>query len=482
MAIRAVFKPGETKTIVHGLYQWDYGQVIEIESPDLIVSNVEVHFSCENMSEAIVRNSSVLNGVVSAVIPDSCLEQASNVTAWVYVIDGTQGHTALAVTLPIIARKRPSTTEAPTQEHTSKYEELITEVNEAIGALKTGAVVVEKAKNADKSSNSVTAGNAGTAGFAQTAATAEKDKEGNKLVDAYHLNTIGQGNAKYFKDTAVDIDALYKPSQCGVYTIDWETINNYAVTTLPVDVPEGKGAIRLIVEADYNTDNNPTVFQTLKMRGLNAEIGEKILMWTRQYNGTAWTAWQRFVSVDELATGKLNPLRSVWATKADHATNATAANQDNGGRNLQDMLSAGRDGFYDSYDEMHTNIDSGVVMFMVETYETDTGKTRSIANVILDLNTDRDTQSGVFCLKVGTSNPPEIGSHHRLFYLKTTLEESEKDGRTYHKHHIFLYGQTNTDSEYISTWNYINWGDGSYNTSYRVYHKHLVKYPDGVVG
>lgn len=307
MAIKAVFKPGETKTSVQGLYQWDYGQVLEVESPDLIVSNVEVHFSCDTMNEAIVRNCSVLNGVVSAVIPDSCLEQASNVTAWVYVIDGTQGHTALTVTLPIIARKRPSTTDAPTQEHTSKYEELITEVNEAVSALKTGAVVVKRALDADDATYATTAGNASTAGFAQTSATADKDKEGNKLVDAYHLNTIGLGNTKYFTGKNVDIDALYKPSQCGVYTINWDTTVNYSVTTLPNDFPTAGGACKLIVEADYNDDTNPTVFQTLKIRS-NENKG--LLIWTRIHGGETWGEWRRFVSAEELTDGTLVPQRA----------------------------------------------------------------------------------------------------------------------------------------------------------------------------
>ena len=68
------------------------GQTLEIRYAGL-PAVVEVHFACANMDEAIVRSCAALEGVASVEIPDRCVEQTSPITAWVYFIDGTEGHT-----------------------------------------------------------------------------------------------------------------------------------------------------------------------------------------------------------------------------------------------------------------------------------------------------------------------------------------------------------------------------------------------------
>ena len=63
MAIKAVFKSGEKAVTVPGLYQWDYGQVLEIESVELPAANVEVHFSCDNIGILNRERSLIINFV-----------------------------------------------------------------------------------------------------------------------------------------------------------------------------------------------------------------------------------------------------------------------------------------------------------------------------------------------------------------------------------------------------------------------------------
>jgi hypothetical protein len=68
MAIKVHFSAGETTKRTSALYQWDYGQQLEIESADL-PTLVEVHFACPDMSEAIVRVCSVNNGIALFPFP-----------------------------------------------------------------------------------------------------------------------------------------------------------------------------------------------------------------------------------------------------------------------------------------------------------------------------------------------------------------------------------------------------------------------------
>ena len=172
MAIKAVF-PTETRDIsVSGLFQWDYGQILEIESAEIGSEIVEVHFACPSMAEAIVRPCTFSNGVGTVTIPDQCLEQTNTITAWIYEIDGTQGRTIKTITLPIIARKRPGKAHDVPTEYIDKYAELITEVNEAVNAIGSGNIKVANATNADNAAHATTAGNAQNANHATSAGSA----------------------------------------------------------------------------------------------------------------------------------------------------------------------------------------------------------------------------------------------------------------------------------------------------------------------
>ena len=157
MVIKVTLPAGMSSASVSGLHQWDYGQVLEIESPDL-PPIIEVHFSCQGMTEATVRSCSVVDGVASVTIPDECLEQSQPITAWVYEIEGTQGRTTKTITLPVISRIRPRRSETVPVEVVDAYTELITKVNELIDSLATGKVTVGHAETATNANYAASAG------------------------------------------------------------------------------------------------------------------------------------------------------------------------------------------------------------------------------------------------------------------------------------------------------------------------------------
>lgn len=169
MAIKVVFSTGIPVATSQSLFQWDYGQTLEIESADIGSEIVEVHFACPSMSEAIVRSCSFSNGVGTVTIPDVCLEQSSTITAWVYRIVGTQGYTWKTIHLPVTARTRPSVSRDVPQEFTDKYTELISEFNEAVNALESGDISAAKADLATEANYASSAGNAATANHANSA-------------------------------------------------------------------------------------------------------------------------------------------------------------------------------------------------------------------------------------------------------------------------------------------------------------------------
>ena len=157
--IKATFAQGMTEATVHGLHQWDYGRMLEISCIDL-PTIIEVHFACVGMADAIVRVGEAQLGTVTVAIPDICLEQAAPITAWVYYTDDDGGRTALTITLPIIARARPSRDYNP-EDVQDSFAELERAVNEAVDSLKEGSVTVARALAADKATEATKAINDG---------------------------------------------------------------------------------------------------------------------------------------------------------------------------------------------------------------------------------------------------------------------------------------------------------------------------------
>ena len=186
MAIKVNIPYGQNSASVSGLYQWDYGQELEIESTDLGNMIGEVHFACSTMSEAIAVPCTFSLGIGTVTIPDECLEQSSTINAWIYEIVGTQGRTRKALTINIIARTRPNIARDIPPSVTDKYTQLITEINEAINKIEDGTVTAKKAEVAEKanSADSLTT-NASMANYALEAGKATYDKNGNDITTTY---------------------------------------------------------------------------------------------------------------------------------------------------------------------------------------------------------------------------------------------------------------------------------------------------------
>lgn len=148
MAIKAKIPSGQNQCRTSVMHQWDYGQKLEIEAENL-PPIVEVHFACKGMTEATVHTCSTVNGVATVAIPDGCLEQSGEITAWVYEINGTAGRTIYKIVIPMTARPRPARSESIPQSVQDAYTQLITEVNELLEALRNGATVSTSAVNDD---------------------------------------------------------------------------------------------------------------------------------------------------------------------------------------------------------------------------------------------------------------------------------------------------------------------------------------------
>ena len=109
----------DTYKTVTGLWQWDYGQKLQLVGLSLPAA-VEIHFSLQQCGgDAITRIGVTEDGVTEAGIPDELLENEGKavnyyIYAFVYVVTEESGETEYRISMPVRSRPKPK----PISEHT----------------------------------------------------------------------------------------------------------------------------------------------------------------------------------------------------------------------------------------------------------------------------------------------------------------------------------------------------------------------------
>ena len=93
--------------VTDSLYQWDINQDLVINGLGLSAAP-EIHFSNADMDRAIVRQSSIADGVIIVRIPNSLLQSALTIKAYVGVYEGETFKVIETIEIPVIARTKPA--------------------------------------------------------------------------------------------------------------------------------------------------------------------------------------------------------------------------------------------------------------------------------------------------------------------------------------------------------------------------------------
>lgn len=89
------------------LHQWDINQELVIKGLEVSVAP-EIHFANANMDRAIVRQSSLSRGVITAPIPNSLLQTALTIKAYVGIYDENTFKVVETIEIPVIAKPKPT--------------------------------------------------------------------------------------------------------------------------------------------------------------------------------------------------------------------------------------------------------------------------------------------------------------------------------------------------------------------------------------
>lgn len=129
--IRANFN-AYSSYVTDSLYQWDKNQILEIDGLNLDVAP-EIHFTNATMDRAIVRQSILEDGSVIVNIPNSLLQQAHTIRAYIGIYENDTFKTIEVVDIPIIARERPSDyTISDTDEEIYSFNQLENRLNNIV--------------------------------------------------------------------------------------------------------------------------------------------------------------------------------------------------------------------------------------------------------------------------------------------------------------------------------------------------------------
>lgn len=112
MLIAEFSHKGEEIEIENELWQYDYGQRLQIKGLDL-PETFEVHFAWKDSEKAKVVIGSTVNGISTVDIPNIALEQRRTITAYIYLSDTTEGETVNTIILSVNKRKAPENFETP---------------------------------------------------------------------------------------------------------------------------------------------------------------------------------------------------------------------------------------------------------------------------------------------------------------------------------------------------------------------------------
>lgn len=98
----------KNKNVITRFTQWDKNQSITIEIDYEWTEAPEFHFCNKNSKEAIVVKSVLSENRITAIVPDTLLQEPFPIIVYIYEIDNTSGRSVASIKLPVIPRLAPS--------------------------------------------------------------------------------------------------------------------------------------------------------------------------------------------------------------------------------------------------------------------------------------------------------------------------------------------------------------------------------------
>lgn len=134
--INAEFTSEINDLITENLYQWDTYQTLKITGINFGGVAPRIHFANKKSTEALVVNAVLkTDGSVEVSIPNTLLAEKYDILAYIYTNTGLTSKTIKSITIPIIARLKPSEYYQPSDEDIAQIEAIELEAKAIIDGL-----------------------------------------------------------------------------------------------------------------------------------------------------------------------------------------------------------------------------------------------------------------------------------------------------------------------------------------------------------
>ena len=139
---------GTVRTAADGLWQWDYGQILQIEGLDL-PAVTEIHFAQAGKAKTVLGETTA--SVCRVAIPNAMLQSADQIKAYIYLHQGEDdGETEYQIILPVRARAQPETYDSEDPTIQEEYDALVQAedlLNNALSGISGSVAAAESARN-----------------------------------------------------------------------------------------------------------------------------------------------------------------------------------------------------------------------------------------------------------------------------------------------------------------------------------------------
>ena len=272
-------------TKARAAYQYDYGQVLELEGFPELPSSFEMHFSIGG-GQAITRIGT--DGTVA--IPNVCLERYGTATAWLFLHDAvTDGETKYTIEIPVRGRAK-TTDQEPTPAERSVITETIAALNAGVNAAEAAQGAAETAQGKAEEAQGAAETAQGKAEEAQGAAEAAANSVRNATATAETLEpgsdaTVTVRDVSGVKTFEFGIPAgVQGETGNGIqgavlnndYTLTITYTDGTSYTTPSIRGATGNGIQGAVLNNDYTltiTYTDGTSYTTPSIRGAKGDTG-----------------------------------------------------------------------------------------------------------------------------------------------------------------------------------------------------------------
>lgn len=236
-------------TVAASLWQYDYGQILQIEGLEL-PSAYEVHFATSERGSSIT----MIGTDDGVLIPDEMLLSAGTIYAYIYLHEGeSDGETEYKITIPVKVRAKP-TDEQPTPVQQSAIDQAIAALNAAVeqtaeDVVTTGEnaeAAAQAAETATQAAQSASTSESNALSYAQRAESAESNASASAQAAA-----VSERNAKASEESAEESADRAEQAAASAGYLDVEIVDGRLIyiRTDQVDVDFSLEDGHLIMEA-----------------------------------------------------------------------------------------------------------------------------------------------------------------------------------------------------------------------------------------